>query len=528
MRETWQNRWRTILASLRADESVKHYLRYRNRSAKAPRNGSGVILCSLCSIPSIIHTYAELLPRFAQQMDAVLEAFHFHRTLRSDPLVGALYASFGTRRIIYADTETSIRKKCDLKASAIFANLRTQADVAAIQEDGVLIGDLIYDTYLRDLYEPTIDIRDPRLATYIEDALVFLEVSKAYFRTHKVEAVFIDHLVYLWQGVVARVAMKQGTPVFTVYFDPTPYVQRVDWAAHQSGLKFPIRYNHWMFPEVFERMPSRMRLSARKKGLDYISQRISGSIHNDTLPGQSAFTTDFGPRVLRDTTVPKILILLHDFCDAVHVFRSLLFNDFYDWIYFLLSKASATSFEWYVKPHPNMNDYRRRGITNTNQRVIQSLRSVFPRVRFLDSSVSNSQIVEEGITSVFTMYGTAGHEFPFLGVPAVCGADNPHSAYSFALTPGTREEYSDLIAGADRLGPISDADRIPEFCYMYYLHAPETMGSGVPIFSEMPDPASSAEQVWNLTRREYDAESGSRLDLYVRGILSGSIPSCVC
>lgn len=484
------------------------------------------MLTSLCTTPSIVHCYAELLPRFAERLEARIEVFHFQQKA-PDPLLLALYRSFGALLGLWISRDQALRKKAETRAAEIFSQLRSKQDVNRIRENGIWLGDLIYDTYLRDLLLATVDIRDPRLLGYIRDALLYLYSSESYLASHQVKAVFADHLVYIWQGVLLRAAMARDIPVYTIYFDPRPGAQRVDLVSRKEDMEVPTRFNYWLFPQIFSRMPENEQMAAREKGRALLEHRISGGIQNRVLPGQSAYSAGEGERVLSESACPKLLILLHDFCDACHVYRNLIFDDFYEWIHFLLKEASETPFEWHVKPHPNMNDYRRRGIANANQKVLEELKRTYPKIRFLEPSISNRQLVEEGICGVFTMYGTAAHEFPFLGVPAVCGADNPHVSYPFAQTAKTVEEYVGLIRSAGLHRAVTGADRIPEFCYMNFLYAAEHLGAETRIFDPLPLPGQNAEEVWDAALRAASPEADRILDTYVRDLLEGKIPSCV-
>ncbi len=512
----------------KAGPAVRRYVRHqKKRTGSAVPQEGNTILVSFCSTPTVIHTYAELVPRFARFQKASVVAFHFHPHKRPDPLTEVLYDSFGAELALFASEDPELNRKADERADEIFSALSCKQDVANIREKGILLGDLIYDTYLRDLLAATVYIRDPRLRDYIRDALIYFYSSEVYFEKNQVQAVFCDHLVYIWQGVLQRIAMHRGIPIYSAYFDPRPSAQRVDIAARDDGQEVPSRWNYWLYPEVFSKLTEEQQRVACEMGKTYLEHRLSGGIQNSVLPGQSAYAESSGTRILEKTETPKFLILLHDFCDAVHVFRNLLFEDFYEWIHFLLKEASETPFEWYVKPHPNMNDYRRRKMENANMQVLEELKRMYPKVKFLDPSVSNRQLVAEGLNGVFTMYGTAAHEFPYLGVPAVSGADNPHVAYPFCDTPTSVEEYTAMIRNAGSLGSPEQADRIPEFCYMNVLYAGEHMGADTQIFDPIPAPENNINEVFESAMRAATPESDRILDTHIQHLLEGKVPSCL-
>ena len=513
---------------LRAGPTARAYARHLRslRRRYSPTCEDGVVLVSFCPDPAVLHTYAELIPRFAAKIRASVGCFDF--TARApQPECSALYRALGWNTVLTLAPDSELRRRAEKRASQIFESFKSKSCIAAVREKDVLLGDLIYDTYLRDLCQATVDIEDPRLRGYIRDALLMLELSESYFSSNRVKAVFADHLVYIWQGVLLRVAMKRGVPLHTVYFNPRPSAQRIDVLARAEGMEIPSRYSYWSYPEVFRRLSAEQQASAREKGRRYLSERVGGVLHDGVLPGQTAYGHSGKNRILSLTDRPKILVLLHDFCDAVHVFRDLLFDDFYEWIHFLLKEAEKTPYEWYVKPHPNMNDYRRRGIDNANQQVVAELKLRYPEVRFLDAATSNRQLAEEGLSAVFTMYGTAAHEMPFLGVPAVCGADNPHAAYRFAFTPKTREEYLSLIRSAGHLAKPESTDEICEFAYMYYLFQSEHLGAEARIFEPMPGIACGRDEVLNSALRAVSHRQQHALDRYVDDLFAGRAQSSV-
>ena len=79
---------------------------------------------------------------------------------------------------------------------------------------------------------------------------------------------------------------------------------------------------------------------------------------------------------------------------------------------------------------------------------------------------------------MFTMYGTAGHEFARLGIPVVNAGDNRHIAYDFNYHPRSVEEYSDLIARADRLTITPKPEDFAEYVYMNYHYFAERYSTG--------------------------------------------------
>ena len=205
---------------------------------------------------------------------------------------------------------------------------------------------------------------------------------------------------------------------------------------------------------------------------------MAGKLDEFTLQTTTAYGEPSRERIFADTGRPRIVVMLHDFIDAPHGYRWLLFPDFLEWICFLLERAKETPFDWYVKPHPSSGEPSREAIFRINSEVVEKLKVRFPEIRFLEPTVSNRQIAAEGISSLFTVYGTVAQEFAYMGVPVVNAGDNPHIQYDFNLHAKSVEEYEAYIANADRLSVTIDKTEIEEYCYMYYFYSLDQYSAG--------------------------------------------------
>jgi len=345
------------------------------------------------------------------------------------------------------------------------------------------IGDLIYDSYMRTKPHPTVDLRDPKLAEMILQGVRITLACREYFSRRKVVGVIPDHFVYIYSGIITRCALLSGVPVYQVLYCANFFAFAVSCAPGSRNLPGSSPYP--FYRQMFGRLSPAEREQAREKGRCVIERRLAGyadgvlsimgAAHGSPAV-QSAYGGGNGKPALQDTGRPRILILLHDFCDGVHNYRDFLFPDFYEWIHFLLKHAVGTEFDWYVKPHPNA---ARRGVlAEVNGSVLDELKASYPKIHFLEPTTSSRQIIREGVKSMFTGYGTAGHEFAYLGVPVVNAGDNPHIAYDFNLHPRTLEEYAACIAHADSLQVDIRKEDIEEYVYMNYIYCEEELSCG--------------------------------------------------
>ena len=457
---------RAVRANL-PDKHIDNFIRHNRRKyATASRSDSeAVVLVGQHGWLPSIYNFSLVATDIATRTGARIETFDFHN-LR-DPVSERMYRSFGaTRTLTWRDADRFTKKAAALTGE-IFPKLRTKWDVMRIQFDGITVGDVIYDTYLRQLVEATVKIDDPRLRKLIFGAAKIFCAAQEYFATRKVVAVLTWRTVYLKCGIITRLALVKSIPAYLLPYNRSFYLLSLDRTLSTGMCNPTKRFPYYRYRELFEKLSPAEQTEGRAKARAHLAKRLSGEL-DEVLEGRSAYNAPTAERILAPTDKPKILILLHDFCDSVHSFRQMLFPDFYEWAKYTFARASETEFEWYAKPHPNSLTSESKNVLN--KETIAALSAAYPRIRILDAGVSNLQLVQEGIAAAFTVHGTAGHEFAAMGVPVVNAGDNLHVAFDFNLNPASEEEYARCIERAGRLEHRVDQAQVEAFYYMHYFY----------------------------------------------------------
>ena len=510
------------------DAATSRFIAHNEKRFPPRPQATGIVLVGQFHWNPSLYLYSLVANDVATRTHSRLEAFDFSE--RRDLLAERLYASFGAPRGLHWGSARRFRVEADQRAETIFAGLRSKWDVLLIRVGDITVGDLIYDTYLRFHTAATVDLRDHRLRELIREAVLITLVAQDYFARHEVRGVFPDHTVYIKCGILVRVAFANKVPVYILPYNPHFYVLQLDPSLSEGMTNVTKRWSYYKYHAIFAGLPAEQQSSGRATARAALEERLSGKIDTRVLVGRSAYGAASGERLLGASGKPKVLILLHDFCDSVHCFREMLFPDFYEWAHHLLARASETDFEWYMKPHPNSLTSEAKNVTNAA--TIAALQAKFPKITLLDATVSNRQLVDEGISAVFTVHGTAGHELAYLGVPVVNAGDNLHIAYRFNFNPKTVEKYDALIASAGALprDQISQDD-VAEFYYMHYFFFHERNVSGVnPIDEEWrtaPDffVRSRKSEALDYFLRTETPEKRAHLQEYLDGFFNRPAPT---
>ena len=380
-----------------------------------------------------------------------------HKYIQKFNKFGRIYRSFGCAEgLNYTSLSSREISECEQEAASILDRIESKEDLLEVQFEGIKVGDLIYDSYLRENACATVGLKDPRLLALVKMALVIFRSCKKYIASHDVKKIVLSHVIYIQYGILARLASRQGIDVYLfpirlqIVHKPAPphYLQTTDHLEYRSE---------------FLSLGNKENRLAQARAI--LSQRLSGVVDAGTyymVASAYSATTNSVRKVFRESGRSRLVVMLHCFFDAPHIYRDMLFPDFHEWVDFTLSVAEQTDFDVYVKPHPN-------GLPG-NDAIVEYFKNKYPKAIFIDKSIPNNQLIAEGIDAAITVNGTLGHEFPYLGVPVITAGDNPHSAYGFCNQARSKAEYESLIRNADKLPRNISRAEIEEFFYMHYLY----------------------------------------------------------
>ncbi len=336
------------------------------------------------------------------------------------------------------------------RARELWQTLRESARPDLLEIDGILVGDLLIDSYLRFRPAPRFDAQDPFVLALIRQALRDLRLARAYFERRRPALYLSTYSTYIEHGIAARVAVAAGIPV------------RVYGNLNIFGKKLS-RENTYHTPEMsgykagFEQLPDKpAALAAARKQLD---ARLAGRI--DTATGYmrvSAYARS-------DEPVPDVrgavVIFLHDFYDSPHIYHDLFFQDFWAWVRFTIETLEAAGIPYWLKPHPNQIDLSSGAMTQ--------LKQAHPHLRLLSPRITNAQLSEAGMLCGVTVYGTVAHELAYLGIPSIACARHPHHSFDFCRTAKNLEEYAAMLRSPE-VKPLSDEQMREQALAFYYMH----------------------------------------------------------
>ena len=458
------------LSSYRVDrltrDFIKHNLRCFPKIPKISNDNGPEVLFELNGFHSAQIAYSYLANVLANKYGARITAYEpsritsfwrnlewrlsYYLSLREF----AVYRSFGVSGFFQPQVNSKQSDKAWRLTDQILAEIENKSDIESIQIDGVWLGDLIYDTYLKELKKPTIEIADKSFKDFLLSAISLYVFWDDYFKSHDVRAVNVSHCVYI-NAIPLRIAASKGIPAFQIN---ATHVYRLD-------KQNVFAYNDFFeYGEVFRRLPAHIQKDGLEQARQRIELRFSGKVGVDMgYSTKSAYGAHKTERLLNESARTKVLIATHCFFDSPHSYGNNLFPDFYEWLDFLGKMTLETDYDWYIKTHP---DY----LAGTME-VINSFIKKYPKIHLLPADSSHHQIIAEGINVALTTYGTIGFEYAALGIPVVnASLNNPHIAYNFNRHPKSIDEYRDVLKSLDHLDLNIDKNEVFEYYFMKHIY----------------------------------------------------------
>ncbi len=138
-----------------------------------------------------------------------------------------------------------------------------------------------------------------------------------------------------------------------------------------------------------------------------------------------------------------VLILPHIMNDGMFLAKWGLYNTPYDWFVETLKIIkNINSINWIIKPHPSEKYY------NTNFKTLTVFKKLIKdppgNIKIIDNN-TNLKVYEKKISYVLTCHGSAGYEYPSIGIPCVTTADTRYKHFEISHSINSLNKYKKIL-----------------------------------------------------------------------------------
>lgn len=348
-------------------------------------------------------------------------------------------------------------KKLEKNTKKIFENITNKEDILKINFSEVDCGNLIYDTYIRFINLPTIDIKSDALKNIIYKSLVLIKAFKKFILYKNFNFFYSGYSTYIHHGIPVRMFLKMKREVFTCGI--TQYNKKLT-------LEDPNHIeNYKNFRSDFKKIRNKKKCLFLAKKLvqaHFSGIKESAYWYMRTNPYKSSISTEI--EKLKNNKIDGI-IFLPNFFECQREWGDIIFPDFYEWIIYTLDLITSYNLKIAIKPHPNTY------FVNTESlRVVEFLKKKYPKIIWIHPNTSNKKILKK-IKFGISPWGSVIWELAFYKKIAISIGNHPAKYYNLAYIPKNKSEYKKmLIKSSSLLKKKYSLEDIYEYIYMMLIH----------------------------------------------------------
>jgi hypothetical protein len=337
----------------------------------------------------------------------------------------------------------------------IFSSLKDKKSVLKIKYRNILIGDLIYDSFIRYANKPTLDTKSIFLKIIIKKSIEVLDYCFLNLKRSEIERYYTSYSSYINHGLVVRYFVKIGVPVISSGWRYSYTKKLVQKDIKHIG-------NFISFKKEFKKLKNKNAKIAEANKL--LERKINGrkEISSNYLNNISYKKNNFDDQRINDLDG---IIFLHDFFDSCHDYDGLIFDDFYEWTLYSLNIIKKYKLRIGIKPHPNS--------IIKNEIIIKILKIRFKDLVWIDQRISNLKILKrKNIKFGISAVGSILYELAFFSKMGISAGYSPTVSFNITKNAKNKLEYKNYLINALKYSKNYNVSK-REACkvyYMYFLH----------------------------------------------------------
>lgn len=332
--------------------------------------------------------------------------------------------------------------------------------------EGVPVGDLAYDSYLRKTAAASIETFDSELREVVREASVRLKQYRAIMGDPSNFACLVSDNGYVDFGGLLRTATVLGK---------TGYAKVLAWPSSVRKYRTSQQCYDFPWPRADDLKFIRSRLGpelTRKADGFFPPRRQLADEHlyfkiayGDQMARLAA--AELRGRLGLSEQASAVAIMVPMFDDAPHCIPDLLYEDTGRWLEATLAIcASVDNVVWLVRNHPQAVSVE---LKSEFDRIVLPYTARCPHIRICPSDISTESLFPV-LSACVTVASTAGNELASVGIPGVICGRPYYADLGFMVRPRDRQEYASILRDISHLPPLTPEQITvaKEIAYAYF------------------------------------------------------------
>ncbi|MBD1153667.1 hypothetical protein IDG52_00505 [Pelagibacterales bacterium SAG-MED23] len=460
------------------DNHTKKYIKFNKSkflNSSSNNEHKGIILIDFFDWKPFIFFWSILANYLRNKNNLQIKYFYFplYEGISSNHLIfkkplKKIYESFGSK-LGLTNVGKYLNNEEVKKFERYFYKIKSKEQLIKYKFKNILLGDLIYDSVVRTYQLPTVDLFDQRLKKkFIEAHQIFILIEE-YLQKNNVKYLIPSDCVYNQYGIITRICFSKKIKVLILYNLGRGMVN-FKLSTYKSDIKSNKNPYH-KYKLIFKRkFVNANRYKALKIGKKLLHSRVLGrSKHGINYLNKNPFldSKSKNKNKLFYKNSYQCVIVLHNFFDAPHKYRSLFYNDYLEWVIDTINILKHKNINCYIKFHPIKIE---QSADEKAYKIISSKIKNLQNFKILQSNISYVELVNNGLKAAITCHGTVANELPYYGIKVINCGDNPHINYKFSSHPKSRVQYKHIIQNIENLKLNISLSELYEFHYLNYFY----------------------------------------------------------
>ena len=374
------------------------------------------------------------------------------------------FKKLGVSKFIYFNDGNFLSRTFNLiKSYKILKNINCIEDFINFTYQDLPVGKMIYTHHCRFSGIPTSSFIRPEYFILLSNILIYKKQFEKIVNKYNISNIIESEPQFIPGSVITAVALKKNIYVLSrVGGNNKISVRRIN----QISLFYE---NRWKFnKKIFEEIKLKAKDYAIEKGKKIITNRFLEIDNVDKEIDQESVMLDSSKKIslINDYDKNKIckmfnweyqkpigIILANDLTDGLFPGKWGVYRDNYIWLKKTIQEASYNKeMNWLVKPHPN----------EIKNKVTLTTRNLFKHKKYDKNIVlfpKNYSIknLPKIVDLVVSNHGSAGYEYPALGIPAITSGETIYSDLNISYEAKNEINYFKYLKNAHEIKKLKSS-----------------------------------------------------------------------
>jgi len=319
--------------------------------------------------------------------------------------------------------------------------------------DGLHIGELIYDCYLRDHNLPTIDSPTQQLFDYFVWAMRYFDMCKWLFEQYDIAGYITSHHVYIVYGILCRMTAANGGDVFTRTRRFPLIIMRKfqDLETVKRGVTIITK-------EEIDLIESTLGDRAVEDAKKALQKRFKGE-EEEEITYASSYSQKHR-RLSKEEMLSELgldpekplVFIMNQVLPEAHMYHGYIFEDHLEWLRETCKVAMEMDHvNWVIRDHP-LSEFYTSNLTTAD--LLKEFIDGSSNIRMCPADLSGeslNQMVDSVVGS-----GLVTVELACFGVPSISPLVNDLAVHGCCHHAKTKEKYFELLRKVDTLPRLEE------------------------------------------------------------------------